>query len=370
MLSAPRSIRWACLTSVLALTAGLVSCQPNTPPAPPQAEGGGSSPAANSGGGQTVSLSGAGATFPEPLYQAWFSNYNQQNPNIQISYQGNGSGAGVNQFLSKTVDFAATDAPLTDKEREKYPKELGEPIQIPMTGGAVVLAYNLEGVDKLQLSREAYCGIVDGSIKTWNDPQIAKDNQGAKLPDSPITFVHRADGSGTTYIFTTHLEAACPNWKAGAGKSVDWPIGTGAPKNAGVTAEVQRTAGAIGYTELSYAKENKLSMAALQNKAGEFIEPSSEASAKALAGIKIPEDFAVSVPDPDAKDAYPINGLTWLLLYGQYTDQAKADALKGFVKWALSEGDKDAEQLGYISLPDEVADRVTAAIDTIKVASK
>lgn len=368
MLSAPKSIRWACLTSALALTVGLASCQPQTPTAPPQAEGGSPAPA---GDGQTVSLSGAGASFPAPLYQLWFSEYNKQNPNVQISYQSVGSGAGVKQFLSQTVDFGATDAPLTEEERGKYSKDLGQPIQIPMTGGAVVFAYNLDGVDNLQLSREAYCGIAAGTVKTWNDPLIAKNNEGAKLPDSPITFVHRSDGSGTTFIFTSHLEAACPNWKAGSGKSVEWPAGTGAKGNEGVTAQVQQTQGAVGYTEYSYAKENNLKTATLQNKAGEFIAPSPEASSAAFAGVTLPEDFALVVPDPEAKEAYPINGLTWLLLYGQYGDQAKADALKNFVKWAVSdEGDKYADQLGYLPIPDEVADRVVAQLDAIKVAAK
>jgi phosphate transport system substrate-binding protein len=260
---------------------------------------------------------------------------------------------------------------LTEEERGKYSKDLGQPIQIPMTGGAVVFAYNLDGVDNLQLSREAYCGIAAGTVKTWNDPLIAKNNEGAKLPDTPITFVHRSDGSGTTFIFTSHLEAACPNWKAGSGKSVEWPTGTGAKGNEGVTAQVQQTQGAVGYTEYSYAKENNLKTATLQNKAGQFIAPSPEASSAAFAGITLPEDFALTVPDPEAKEAYPINGLTWLLLYGQYGDQAKADALKNFVKWAVSdEGDKYADQLGYLPIPDEVADRVVAQLDAIKVAAK
>jgi phosphate transport system substrate-binding protein len=367
------SARRAFLTSAIALTVGLAACQ-QTPPTGPQGAGstaGGNTAAnTNSGGGQTVALSGAGASFPAPLYQRWFSEYNKQNPNIQISYQSVGSGAGVKQFLAETVDFGASDAPLKEDERQQFPAKRGQAIQIPMTGGSVVFAYNLDGVDNLKLSREAYCGIVQGDIKTWNDPKIAAANSGVNLPSTPITFVNRSDGSGTTFIFTTHLKAACPNWKAGASKSVEWPTGfVGAKGNEGVTAQIQQTAGAIGYTEYSYAKENNLKSASVQNKAGEFIAPSPEAAAKAFAGVTVPEDFALVIPDPDAKDAYPINGLTWLLLYSQYDNPAKADALKNMAKWALSEGDKYAQELGYVPLPDELANRVVATLDTIKVAA-
>jgi len=206
--------------------------QTNAPPAANSS--GGASPAATSGGGGTISINGAGATAPEPLYQRWFAEYRNQNPNVQISYQGVGSGAGIKQFNAGTVDFGATDSPLKDDERKAYPSNRGTLIQVPSTGVFIVFAYNLDGVDELKLSREAFCGVVDGSIKSWNDPKIAKDNQGAKLPSQPITFVHRSDGSGTTAIFTSHLAKACPNWKAGSGKTVAWPTGTGAKGNPGV----------------------------------------------------------------------------------------------------------------------------------------
>lgn len=365
--------RWALSLPAIAVAVSLASCGTPTPPSAPSA---GESPAAGTaqapagGGGSTIAINGAGATFPAPLYQRWFAEYNKQNPTVQISYQSVGSGAGVKQFLAKTVDFGATDAPLTKEERQKYPTADGQPVQIPMTGGAVVFAYNLDGVENLKLSRETYCAIADGTIKSWSDPKIAKDNEGAKLPNEPVTFVHRSDGSGTTFIFTSHLKAACPNWKAGAGKAVEWPTGVGAKGNEGVTAQVQQTKGAIGYTEYSYAKENNLKFATLQNKAGDFITPSPESAAKALAGVPLPEDFALSVPDPADKEAYPIVGLTWLLLYGQYGEPAKADALKNFVKWALKDGKQYADELGYLPLPDDVATRVVATLDTIKVASK
>lgn len=345
---------------------GLAACSPQTPnTAPggtnPDSAGMSSSPAA---GGATISLSGAGATAPNPLYQAWFAAYNKKNPTVQISYQSVGSGAGVKQFLAQTVDFGATDSALKPEEREKYPAAAGKPIQVPSTGLFVVFAYNLDGVKDLKLSREAYCGIVDGSIKKWNDEKIKKDNPAATLPDADVTFVHRSDGSGTTSIFTQHLVKACPNWKAGSDKSVEWPVGTGAKGSEGVSASIQQTKGAIGYTEYSNAKSGNLTMAALQNKAGDFIVPTPDSAAKALSGVTIPEDFALSIPDPEAKEAYPIVSLTWLLFYSTPKDMVKGDTLKSFTKWALSaEGKTFATELGYIPLPEDVVTKVAAALD-------
>lgn len=360
--------QWAVPTSALAIALGLAGCPGPTATNTPPATAPGASPAANSG--TSVRITGAGATAPEPIYQKWFAEYGAQNPGVQISYQGVGSGAGIKQFNSGTVDFGATDSPLKDEDRKAYPAAKGKPVQIPSTGLFVVLAYNLDGVDELKLSREAFCGIAAGSIKTWNDAKIAKDNAGTKLPADPIAFVYRSDGSGTTDIFTKHLVKACPTWKAGAGKTISWPVGSGAKGNPGVTAQIQQTKGAIGYTEYSFAKENGLKMATLQNKAKQFIKPSPEAASKALAGATVPEDFAVKVPDPEAADAYPIVALTYLLLYGQYDDPQKAETLKKFVAWALKDGKASATELGYLPLPDEMVARITAAIDTIKVASK
>jgi phosphate transport system substrate-binding protein len=372
MISSLKAARWAFSASALALTVGLAACGPSTPPTGGPAPGGSTAPAANSGAsGGTISLSGAGATFPAPLYQRWFSEYNKTNPNVQISYQSVGSGAGVKQFIAKTVDFGASDAPLNDKDRAQYPKDLGQPLQVPMTGGAVVLAYNVDGVDNLKLSRETYCGIAEGTIKRWNDPKIVKDNANAKLPDADIAFTHRSDGSGTTYLFTSHLKAACPGWKAGAAKSVEWPVGTGAKGNEGITAQIQQTKNAVGYVEYAYAKENNLKFAELQNKAGSFVAATPESAAKSLEGATLPADFSLQVPDPAAKDAYPIVGLTWLLLYGQYSDPAKADALKNFIKWAYSEeGTKYAAELGYLPIPQDISSKATAALDNVKVAAK
>lgn len=349
--------RVATVASLL-VAAGLTACQP------PAAQAPGDAPAAT---GETVTISGAGASFPAPLYQRWFSEYNTLNPNIQISYQSVGSGAGVKQYLARTVDFGATDAPLTPEERQQFQQKFNtEPIQVPMTGGAVVFAYNLpgEGLQNLRLSREAYCGIVAGEVTQWNAPEIAQANPGVNLPNQPINFVHRSDGSGTTFIFTNHLQEACPNWKAGADKAVSWPTGIGAKGNEGVTASIQQTAGSIGYVEFSYARENNLNMATLENRAGTFVEPSPESASAALEGQTIPEDFALEIPDPQGKDAYPIVGLTWLLLYNNYDNPATAEALENFVNWALTEGDKYAIELGYLPLSQDVAQRVQEVVTT------
>jgi phosphate transport system substrate-binding protein len=372
MFSSLKATRQAVSVSAVALALGLASCgAPSANNAPPAANAPGASPAASSGaGGGTISINGAGATAPEPLYQRWFAEYKKQNPTVQISYQGVGSGAGIKQFNAGTVDFGATDSPLKEDERKAYPANRGQVIQVPSTGLFVVFAYNLDGVDELKLSRTSFCGIADGSIKTWNDAKIAKDNPGAKLPSDPIVFVYRSDGSGTTAIFTSHLAKACPGWKAGSGKTIAWPTGTGAKGNPGVTAQVQQTKGAIGYTEYSYAKENGLKMATIQNKAGEFVAPSPEAAAKALEGAKVGEDLSVKVPDPEAKEAYPIVSLTYLLLYGEYPQTEKAETLKKVIAWGLKDGKQFTTELGYIPLPDSLISKVSAAIDTIKVASK
>ena len=317
---------------------------------------------------QPVILKGAGATFPSPLYQLWIREYNsdKDRANIKISYDPVGSGAGIKNFLEQNVDFGATDAPLNPAEKQAFPPDRGNPIQIPMAGGLVVLAYNLadfEGSDNLKLSRDSYCAIVTGQITQWNDPQIAADNPKVRLPDIPIIFVHRADGSGTTFIFTNHLQNACPDWQAGAGKKVAWPTGIDAPGNPGVTAQIQQTQGAVGYTEYSYAKDNNLQMAAIQNKSGQFINPSPESAAQAFVGTTIPEDFALVIPDPDNPKSYPIVGLTWLLVYGNYSDPAKAKAIADFIQWSLTKGDGSASELGYISIPEDLEKKVISTIN-------
>ena len=317
----------------------------------------------------SVSLTGAGASFPAPLYQRWFSEYNKQNPDVQISYQSVGSGAGVEQYLQGTVDFGASDKPLSDEERASFEQQYGQaPIQIPMTAGSVVFAYNLPGVENLELPRETYCGIVNGEITEWNDPAIAQANPEAELPDTPISWIHRSDGSGTTFLFTSHIEAACPNWQGGADKTVEWPTGIGAKGNEGIAAQVAQTEGGIGYVEYAYAKENGISAAAIENNAGNIIAPSPEAASLVFDGETIPEDFALTVPDPANPQAYPIAGLTWLLLYPEYDDSITAQALQNVVDWALTDGDEYATELGYIPLPQDVEDRVVQTVQSEVVA--
>jgi phosphate transport system substrate-binding protein len=357
--------RWAMPASLAALALSLTACggttqAPSAPGAPGATAAGGSATA-----GAGAALKGAGASAPAPLYQKWFAEYAEKT-GTKIGYESVGSGAGIKQYLAETVDFGASDAALKDDERAGFPAARGKVIQVPTTGLFVVLAHNLTGVDGLKLSREAYCGIVGGTITKWNDPKIVADNADAKLPDTAITFVYRSDGSGTTSIFTKHIEKACPDWKAGSGKSVEWPSGTGAKGNEGVTAQIQQTPGAIGYTEYSYASETGLKMAALKNKAGEFIPPTPAAAGKALLGVTVPDDFALSVPDPEGKDAYPIVSLTWILLYEKYNDPAKATAVKQFMSWALKDGKASTEKLGYIPLPDELTTKVLTTVETIK----
>ena len=320
---------------------------------------------------QDASLSGAGASFPAPLYQRWFSEYNQLNPGVQISYQSVGSGAGVEQYLQGTVDFGATDAPLTEEERASFQETYGqEPIQVPMVAGSVVFAYNLPGVDNLMLPRDVYCGVVNGEITNWSDAAIAEANPDASLPDTPITWIHRSDGSGTTFLFTNHVSAACPNWQGGADKTVEWPTGIGAKGNEGISAQVLQTEGGIGYVEYAYATENGISAATIENQSGNMIAPSPEAASLVFQGETIPEDFALTVPDPANPEAYPIAGLTWLLLYPEYDDPAKAQALQDVVSWALESGDEYAQQLGYIPLPQDVEQRVVETIQQNVVANQ
>ncbi|MBW4516234.1 MAG: phosphate ABC transporter substrate-binding protein PstS [Timaviella obliquedivisa GSE-PSE-MK23-08B] len=356
------------LASLAVVSLGFAACQSTTSEAP-SATGG--SPATSGAAGGTVasaSLNGAGATFPAPVYQRWFAEYNKVQPGVQVSYQSVGSGAGVEQYLAGTVDFGASDEPLKDDEIAQFKTKYGaDPIQVPMTAGSVVFAYNLPTVKDLKLSREAYCGIATGEITNWNDPTIAAANPGTTLPDRPISFVYRSDGSGTTAVFTTHLDAACPNWKAGGAKTVEWSVGTGAKGNEGVTAQVQQAEGSVGYVEYAYAKENGISMAAIENKSGAIIVPSPEAGALAFDGEEIPADLALKVPDSANPGAYPITSLTWLLVYPTYQDAAKKEALTSVIDWALTDGTQYSNELGYIPLPAGVKGKVTEAVTKIQV---
>lgn len=355
------------LAAFAALALGTAGCATDTSEAPTpseDAEATGETTSDTGDGEFDLTLNGAGASFPAPLYQSWFSKIQQDvYPGLLINYQSVGSGAGVEQYLAGTVDFGASDAPLTDEERQQFSSQYGaDPIQVPMTGGLVVFAYNLSGVDNLQLSREDYCGIVSGDITSWDDPAIVEANPDAELPSEPINFVHRSDGSGTTFLFTNHIQAACPGWSAGAAKTVDWPVGVGAKGNEGIAAQIQQTDGSIGYVEYAYANENGISMASLENNAGNYIEPSPEAGAAVLEGQEVPEDFALTVPDPEGDQAYPIVGLTWMLLYPEYDEPQKVDAINAMIEWALNDGGEIAQELGYIPLEGDVEERVLSAV--------
>jgi phosphate transport system substrate-binding protein len=311
-------------------------------------------------------LQGAGATFPAPLYQRWIAEYTKNNPDVQINYQGIGSGAGIKQFTQNLVSFGASDAAMTDKEIAAVKQGV---VLIPATAGSVVLAYNLPGVDNLKLSREAYAGIFLGKVTKWSDPAIAKTNEGVKLPDIPIIPCERSDGSGTNFVFTKHLSAISPefNDKVGFGTSATWPVGVGGKGNDGVTALIKQNRGAIGYVEYGYAKNNKLTFAALQNKAGEFVSATTDSGMATLATTQFPPNLLRGWPsDPDGKDCYPIATYTWLLLYKKYDNSQIGEAVKKFVNFGLTDGQKFSEELGYIPLPKEIVDKSLDALKTVQ----
>jgi len=310
-------------------------------------------------------LSGAGASFPAPLYQRWAVEYNKLHPNVQVNYQSVGSGAGVKQFTQGTVDFAASDAAMSDEEIEKVKQGV---VMIPATAGSIVVAYNLPEVKDLKLSRDAYAGIFLGKITKWNDPAIAKDNPDVKLPDLPINVAFRSDGSGTTFVFTKHLSAISPDFadEVGTDKSVTWPAGAGGKGNEGVTALVKQAPGTIGYVEYGYAVNNGLSMASLQNKAGKFVKPTDESGAATLGHVEFPENLRIWPEDPAGDDDYPIATFTWLLLYKKYSDAAKLKALKEFITYGLTDGQKFSSELGYIPLPAAVVEKSKAALASVQ----
>ncbi len=317
------------------------------------------------GAAEAQQLSGAGATFPAPLYQRWAVEYNRQVPAIRVNYQSVGSGAGVNNFLQGVVDFGASDAAMTDAEMAKSARGA---VLVPATAGSVVLAYNLENVPELKLTRAALAGIFLGTITKWNDPAIAAANPDVPMPDRAINVAYRSDGSGTTFVFTQHLAAISPEFdeEVGFDKSVTFPVGVGGRGNEGVTALIKQTAGTIGYVEFGYAEQNKLPVASVENKSGNFVAPTPESGAAALASVELPDNLRVWPVDPAPPEAYPITTFSWLLLYRKYDDAAKLQALKDFVTYGLTEGQSFAVELGYIPLPEAVVARANAALDTIE----
>jgi phosphate transport system substrate-binding protein len=322
------------------------------------------------GSAQTISLQGAGATFPYPLYSKWMSEYQKIHPNIQINYQSIGSGGGIKQILERTVDFGASDAPMTPQEREKETTPL---FHIPMTLGAVVVTYEVPGVASgLKLSQDVLAGIFLGKITTWNDAKLVALNPGVKLPAMPITVAYRSDASGTTNGFTEYLTKISPEWKSsvGTGKSVRWPVGLGGKGNEGVSGLVKGTPGAIGYVEQAYADQNHMPIATLRNKAGKFVEPKMENVSAAAKGQKFPDDLCLSLTDgPDPK-AYPIASFTYLLVYKEQTDATKGQALVDYIWWAIHDGQKFGPALDYAALPTDQVPVIEARLKTITANGK
>jgi len=319
-------------------------------------------------GGQVL-LNAAGATFPYPIYSKWFDQYRQAHPNVQINYQSIGSGGGIRQLMDKTVDFGASDGPMTDEQL----KQASVPIlHFPTVLGADIPSYNIPGVSaELNFTPEALAGIYLGKITKWNDPAITSANPGVKLPGDDIVVVHRSDGSGTTYIWVDYLSKVSPEWQSKVGKatSVNWPVGLGGKGNEGVAALVKQTPGAIGYIELIYAIQNHMSYGKVKNAAGVFVKAdlASVSAAAAAAAKSMPDDFRVSITNPpDNKAAYPIASFTWLLIPEKFSDATKRDVVKNFLKWMITDGQQSCEALAYAKLPKEVVAKEMKAIAKIQ----
>ena len=332
----------------------------------------GSNASSSTPAGGSVDLTGAGATFPYPLYSKWFADYATKT-GVRINYQSIGSGGGIRQLSEGTVDFGASDSPMKDEE---IAKEKGPVMHFPTVLGAVVVTYNLPGVKTgLRLSGPVLADIFAGRITKWSDPKITVLNPGVQLPSSDILVVHRTDGSGTTFVFTDYLSAVSPAWSSGPGrgKEVSWPVGLGGKGNDGVAGQVKQTPGSIGYVELAYAKQNGLAYASIQNASGNFVQPSAEGMTAAAAGVaeKLPAntDYRLSIVNAAGAQAYPISSFTWILVYAQQSDATKGQKLRDFLKWALTEGEKQASALDYAPLPASMASRLVARLDSIKVGA-
>jgi phosphate transport system substrate-binding protein len=318
-----------------------------------------------------LSITGAGATFPYPIYSKWFDTYHKLHPDIEINYQSIGSGGGIRQVTEGTVDFGATDGPMDDKALKGFRDKRGcNVLHFPTVLGGVVPIYNLPGVKgEIKFTPQALLGIYLGTITKWNDPVIAKDNADLKLPAQTIVVVHRSDGSGTTYIWVDFLSKVSKDWKekVGVGTSVKWPVGLGGKGNEGVSGLVKQTPDSIGYVELIYALQNKMSYGSVENAAGKFVKADLKSVTAAAAGAakNIPDDFRVSITNPPGKDAYPIASFTWLLVPDQIQDEAKRKAIVGFLQWMLDQGQKMTEALHYAPLPKEVVEKEKKAIEKI-----
>ncbi|MEP6568368.1 MAG: phosphate ABC transporter substrate-binding protein PstS [Acidobacteriota bacterium] len=324
------------------------------------------------GPGGAITLQGAGATFPNPLYQKWVSEYGKANPNVRIDYQSIGSGGGIKQIQAQTVDFGASDAPMSDADLKAAPGEL---LHIPTVLGAVVVTYNVASVtEPLHLSPEVIADIFLGKIKKWDDPRIKQDNTGINLPATDITTVHRSDGSGTTYVFTDYLSKVSPEWKTtvGTDKSPKWPVGQGGKGNEGVTGQIKQQPNTIGYVELAYAVQNKLPVALIRNASGKFVEPSIDAvtAAAASASAQTPDDLRVSITNSAGQNAYPISSYTYILAYKDQKNADKGKALVDFLWWGIHDGEQHAKDLQYAPLPAEIVKRAEAKINSITSGGK
>jgi phosphate transport system substrate-binding protein len=317
---------------------------------------------------QKTQINGAGATFPYPIYSKWFSEYNKLHPEVEINYQSIGSGGGIRQVINQTVFFGASDGPMTSDQLQSAP---GKILHFPTVLGADVPVYNIPGVDtQLKFTGKLLADIFLGTVTKWNDPAIAALNAGVKLPGTDITVCHRSDGSGTTYIWVDYLSKVSPEWKkkVGVNTSVNWPVGIGGKGNEGVAGLVKQTPGAIGYVELIYALQNKIDYGSVQNMAGEFVvaSVSSVTAAAAAAARQMPADFRVSITNAPGPGVYPISSFTWLLFYENPKDKQRAKIMKDFTRWALTDGQKFAPELGYAPLPEGVVKLEFQALDRIK----
>jgi phosphate transport system substrate-binding protein len=313
-----------------------------------------------------TTLTGAGATFPYPIYSKWFSDYHKLHPDIEINYQSIGSGGGIRQVTSGTVDFGASDGPMSDEQLASSKVKI---VHIPTVMGSVVPAYNVPGVkDELKFTGEVLAGIYLGRIATWNDNAIQSLNKGVTLPNTPIVVIHRAESSGTTYVFTDYLSKVSPDWKGGPGKgtAIKWPVGLAAKGNEGVTGQIRQIEGSIGYVELIYALQNKIPYGVVKNSAGNFVKASLDTTTAAAKGAKIPNDYRVSITNAPGADAYPIATFTWLLIPQKPADQAKGKILVDFLNWMLNDGQKETTELSYAPLPPEVASRVKETVKTLQ----
>lgn len=325
---------------------------------------------AGSASAQSVDLTGAGATFPYPIYSKWFSDY-AQNTGVKINYQSIGSGGGIRQLSEQTVDFGASDGPMSDQELAGA--KGGAVLHFPTVMGAVVITYNVPGVTRpLNLSGDLIADIFQGKITKWNDARIVAQNRGVSLPSSDILVVHRSDGSGTTYIFTDYLNTVSPSWSGslGKGKDIKWPVGLGGKGNEGVAGQVSQTPGSIGYIELAYAKQNKLPYANVRNADGRYVTPSIASVTAAAASMKLPKntDYRISIVNAPGKDSYPISSMTWILVYQNQPDKVKGTKLVDFLRWAYKNGEKSAALLDYAPLPASMAATLQNRLKTIRVA--